>query len=92
MRKKIEIMYIEQGKLCVKNVKLCATFCANINKKELSPCISPTFLLKKVNIKKVVDHLLKVHILTEYYIPLYSSYLHFINTTHHYSLKFYNHT
>ena len=52
--RKMEIMHIEQGKLCVKNVLLCTILCANINKKDPSPCFSFTFLLKKVKTKKKV--------------------------------------
>ena len=34
-RQKIEIMHIEQGKLCVTNVDLCAKLSANNNKKSI---------------------------------------------------------
>ena len=51
------------------------------------------FLFKNVNTKKKEGrHILKVQILIEFYRPLYISYLLINNTTHHYSLKFYNHT
>ena len=79
---KIEIMHIEQGKLSVKNAQLCATLCVYINKKEPSPCISSIFVIKKGEHPKRSSFTKSSH-LTEFYIPLYTSYLHFNNTTHH---------
>ena len=70
----MEITHIEQGKLsCVNNVQLCATLCATINKSEPSPCISSTFFIEKGEHQKKGHHLIKVHILTEVYLPLYTS-------------------
>ena len=61
-------------------------------KKSLLHAFHQHFFIKKVELQKKGRHLLKVHILTEIYIPLYTSFLNFNNTTHYYSLKFYNHT
>ena len=61
-------------------------------KQSLLHAFHQNFLLKKGEYKKKGRHLLKVHILTELYILLYTSYLQFNNTTNYYSLKFYNHT
>ena len=50
MLQKIEIMFFEQGKLCVTYVKLCAKSCANSNKKAIFfhyIYISSKFLIKK---------------------------------------------
>ena len=77
--------------MCVKNFKLCATL-INFNKKEPFRCILPKYFNKKGEDQKKGLCLLKVHIFTELYVLLYTLYLHLSNTTHHYSLKFYEHT
>ena len=74
-------MHIELGKLCVKNSYLCTTLCVNFNKKEPFPCILLTYLIKKVMTKKSL-YLLKVQIFPEFYVLLYTLYLHLSNTTH----------
>ena len=68
--KKIEIMFFELGKLCVTKVKLSAKLCANITKK----CIFLSFYIHFacIFIKNGEDqkspNLLKVHILTKFYL------------------------
>ena len=72
MLQKIEIMHFEHGKLCVKNVELCAKLCANSNKKSLFLFILHTFrvlfLIKKGGDRKKRSSLIFVHILTEFYL------------------------